>query len=145
MKTCSKCKEKKELNNFYKNSFKKDGHQDLCIECKKNQDKKHWDKHKIKWNKHYLKVQKERLEYFNAFKEAEKCKKCNENRYWLLDFHHIDPKLKTNLVKNMGSLKTAKTEIEKCIVLCSNCHRDFHYQERNSNMTIKEYLNAPVG
>lgn len=34
-----------------------------------------------------------------------------------------------DLVSNVSSLATVKREIEKCIVLCSNCHRIEHYQE----------------
>jgi len=32
-------------------------------------------------------------------------------------------------------------EIEKCILLCSNCHREFHYFEKVNKITIQEYLN----
>ena len=38
------------------------------------------------------------------------------------------------------SFKTMKKEIEKCIVLCNNCHSEFHYLEREKNITIQEYL-----
>ncbi len=33
MKTCSKCNQDKELNDFYKSSRKKDGHQPYCKNC----------------------------------------------------------------------------------------------------------------
>ena len=33
------------------------------------------------------------------------------------------------LIKQSNKLKVIE-EIKKCIVLCSNCHRDLHYQEK---------------
>jgi hypothetical protein len=38
-------------------------------------------------------------------------------------------------------LKVTKEEIEKCIPLCSNCHRDFHYLEKKDGISIEEYVN----
>ena len=140
MKKCSRCKEEKSYDLFYKNSKRKDGHQDLCIECTKKQGKEHWAKHKDKWNKHYLVAQRERSEYINQSKGEIGCAKCGEKRYWVLDYHHLDPVVKERMVGNSGSLTSLKKEIEKCVVLCSNCHRDFHHLERNENITIEEYL-----
>ena len=41
----------------------------------------------------------------------------------------------------MGSNKL-KEELKKCIPICSNCHREFHYQEKLNKITIQEYINA---
>lgn len=35
MKTCTKCKETKELNKFYKDNHTKDGYKTECIDCRK--------------------------------------------------------------------------------------------------------------
>jgi hypothetical protein len=51
----------------------------------------------------------------------------------VLDYHHIDPSVKEDSVARMISnnyrLDTVMEEITKCVVLCSNCHREFHYLE----------------
>lgn len=39
-----------------------------------------------------------------------------------------------------SSLSKTLEEIEKCIPLCANCHREFHYLEKENNITIDEYL-----
>ena len=73
------------------------------------------------------------------------CAKCGENRGYVLDYHHIDPTEKENTVARMTSnnytLDKVMEEIQKCICLCSNCHREFHYLEHKNNITISDYLN----
>jgi hypothetical protein len=140
MKTCTKCKIPKEFKLFYKNKSKKDGYQDLCIDCKKEQDKKHWKKHSKKWLKHYALKQKEVNEFYINYKKTLSCLKCNESRYWLLDFHHKDPSKKEFELSQIWNIKSFEKEVKKCIPLCSNCHRDFHYQNKTNQISIEEYI-----
>jgi hypothetical protein len=44
-----------------------------------------------------------------------------------LEFHHVDPDGKdfAPAAKNK-SWKKIKDELEKCVMLCSNCHREIH-------------------
>ena len=60
---------------------------------------------------------------------------CGEDRWYVLDFHHIGDKdfNISQKVQEGCSLDTIKKEIEKCIVLCANCHREVHYKERIQN------------
>ena len=47
----------------------------------------------------------------------------------VMDLHHIDPSTKKDSVSNLlksGSLQTLQEEIDKCAVLCANCHRLVH-------------------
>jgi predicted HNH restriction endonuclease len=34
-------------------------------------------------------------------------------------------------------IKITKEELKKCIPLCSNCHRDFHFLEKKTGISIK--------
>lgn len=52
-----------------------------------------------------------------------------EDRWWVLDFHHTSPDEKEGSISNLvDSPNKLEKELEKCIVLCSNCHRDLHFQ-----------------
>lgn len=42
-----------------------------------------------------------------------------------LEFHHTDPKIKEGQIGKV-KLKDMEAEIKKCILLCSNCHREVH-------------------
>lgn len=80
-------------------------------------------------------------------KSSLKCAKCGQSRGYVLDFHHINPDEKDNtiarLTSNTSSIENVYDEIKKCIVLCANCHREFHYfQKRQEGLTIDQYLNT---
>lgn len=57
-----------------------------------------------------------------------KCKKCGYNKCLAaLEFHHIDPTTKDFGIGSAGmtrSLERCRKEAEKCILLCSNCHKE---------------------
>jgi hypothetical protein len=46
------------------------------------------------------------------------------------DFHHVNPENKKYKISKMAkesiSMETIKREIDKCIFICSNCHRIIH-------------------
>jgi hypothetical protein len=64
-----------------------------------------------------------------------KCNSCglDEPIMDLYDFHHIEEKQKFKALNEMfGSYGWPKirTELNKCIMLCANCHRRIHYIQR---------------
>jgi len=59
-----------------------------------------------------------------------KCFNCGySNCAAALDFHHINPYTKNTNIKNIssGSWDKIKKELDKCILLCANCHRELHW------------------
>jgi hypothetical protein len=63
------------------------------------------------------------------------CAVCGEKHPAVLDFHHIDPTKKTmnfsdDIMRGLRSLDQIIVEIGKCTVLCSNCHRKLHWEQR---------------
>ena len=68
--------------------------------------------------------------YINEYKLNSKCKFCVENDPVCLQFHHLKPEekdIEIANIKNQGwSIKRLQTEIDKCIVVCANCHFKIH-------------------
>lgn len=74
--------------------------------------------------------QAKQRELFYEFKKTLKCVVCGESESACLDFHHKDPSEKegaiANIVRGNRSFDAVLKEVEKCVVLCANCHRKFH-------------------
>ena len=47
----------------------------------------------------------------------------------VMDLHHLDPSKKDGMISHFmksGSYQSLQEEIDKCVPLCSNCHRLLH-------------------
>lgn len=57
-----------------------------------------------------------------------KCQICGYNRCInALEFHHLDPNEKDFTISGgTKSFESLKPEVDKCILVCSNCHREIH-------------------
>lgn len=62
------------------------------------------------------------------------CQRCGYDKYQgALEFHHIDPNEKDfNLsrLKKYSFDDRVKSELDKCILVCANCHREIHQELR---------------
>lgn len=129
-KICTKCKRELPLDNFNWRDKTKGTRRADCKECH---------------SRYMKKVYQQKKEEIQELKSNIACAKCGDNRGYVLDFHHIDPELKietiARLTSNNYKLETVYEEIKKCIVLCANCHREFHYLNNQDNsFTLIEYL-----
>ena len=102
-------------------------------------------KHKEYSHSHYLKNKEatklrtkqrniKNKEEWDKYKATLSCTKCGFNHPAALDFHHEDPSEKEYAISKLISnkrFKTAVEEVKKCIVLCANCHRIHHWNEKN--------------
>lgn len=72
-----------------------------------------------------LKVKKLCIEY-----KGGKCQQCGYDKCdAALEFHHMDPTQKDFGIASRGhtrSFERIKIELDKCIMLCANCHREEH-------------------
>ena len=96
--------------------------------------RKNRKRHQLSVNK----VRQKRAQRFRDFKATLSCIRCGESHPACIVFHHRDPKKKefhvnaTTIWKGVP-MKRILAEIEKCDVLCANCHRKLHWEERKGN------------
>ena len=115
VKTCVVCKEELLVSSFYSNGYQPTGGKKYKSTCKKCSTAK------IK-----NRLEELILKVFSKY-ECSICKysKCKQ----ALEFHHINPSEKEFRVSEMGTITEDKVikELEKCMLVCANCHREIHY------------------
>lgn len=134
MKKCTKCNVIQELTSF---SFKNKSLgklQTQCKSCVAERDKKSYstESRKTSIRKAAKVYQQKCRDFVNNYKKEKGCSRCEEDRFYVLEFHHQGDKESNvaDLVSDGVSIKKLLLEIEKCIVVCANCHKEIHYLER---------------
>lgn len=117
---CAKCNKMKPLDQFYtvKNGIRKGKIQSYCKSCNS----------------------KNTVERLRKFKQqlvdykGGKCNKCGYDRcVAALDLHHRDPNKKNFTFSHIKMTSFEKNkdiicnELDKCDLLCANCHREIHF------------------
>ena len=132
---CNCCNLNKPIKDF---PISKGKPREKCKVCLKEYMNNHYKKNKKSYIDYTKKRQDELIKWFHNLKSSLFCIKCKENHPSVLDFHHRDPKEKDFNVgdalyyyKNKNKILK---EIEKCDVLCSNCHRKLHWDEREKSL-----------
>jgi len=66
----------------------------------------------------------------DSYKIDQACAHCGIDDHRVLDFHHVRDKEHTvsDMLLNGFSFDSIMKEVDKCIVLCANCHRIHHYE-----------------
>lgn len=134
MKICNKCKCEKDISEFSKNKARPDGLNNWCKVCMRKNSRKYY-----KTNKERMVAQiaenkaarvAENLTKLKLYLANNPCSVCGEGRLPTLDFHHRNPEDKdgnvTKILNSGYSWEVVLAEIEKCDVLCANCHRILH-------------------
>jgi hypothetical protein len=87
-----------------------------------------------------IRKKKKLREEWRKYKATLKCSKCGFSHPAALDFHHTDPSKKEGNIHRLisnGQATKARTEADKCIILCANCHRIHHHEEKSIPKGIK--------
>ena len=95
--------------------------------------KKYFQDNKQLWRYRQQQRRIQNKNYLNEVKKAG-CSICGYNKCAdALDFHHLndDKDKSVSSAARLHCLETLKKEVSKCILVCSNCHREIHFNERN--------------
>ncbi len=135
-KVCTICHINKDVSNFHKGSGNR-VYQSYCKDCRKIYDAERHKKNRVERYQQIKNLRKERKIWWVEFKSSLNCKECGENHPAALQFHHINPKEKDfALAESIGrgwSKEKIMREVDKCDVLCANCHLKFHWNEQRES------------
>ncbi len=116
-KFCTGCGETKTLDQFYPHSGQSSGRQPRCAECCKSHSK--------------LRKLERRLKIIEQFGDI--CYDCGEiYNPACYEFHHVNMEEKSFSISSYLTLgwERLQKELDKCVMLCANCHRIRHSKRR---------------
>lgn len=129
MKTCSKCETEKAYDAFYKRVRSTDGYSPWCKQCHKEYDQVRWAaKDGIERERKRLNEEARRNRLRNelfAYLKEHPCVDCSEADIVVLEFDHLRDKefnIADGFSRSYNWTRILK-EIEKCEVVCANCHK----------------------
>ncbi len=131
-KTCSKCQTAKPIDEFNSRNRKNNIRHSYCRDCGKAFTQTHYRENKRQYLDRNLRAYTKRREFVREVK-SRPCADCGiQYPYYVMDFDHRngeEKKCELNRV-NQITMRSLKLEIEKCDVVCSNCHRERTFQRR---------------
>ena len=105
-------------------------------------NQRHYKKNRDRILEQDKQYRKERREWINNYKLSKGCKVCGYNKCAAaLDFHHPNDDKEFTIASNLWKNKeVVLEEIEKCEILCKNCHAELHEKRKqNGRSEINEY------
>lgn len=142
MKQCFKCKVNKPKKEFYKSKITKSKLSSYCKTCYNIITKKWQKENKELYYATRKKKYNERKRFLTDYKKKLKCQICREGDPACLVFHHRNPKEKDFYIACSiwgHSVETLMDEIDKCDVLCANCHAKLHYHLKKKWVDIMKF------
>lgn len=164
-KVCTKCLQSKPISEFHKDARLKTGRMARCKDCTSEYKRSYYASSqgqavvKAYIERNREKRSKYSKEYSQKFRDSQFknqrklefclykggcCSECGfvatEETIAAFDFHHLDPSEKEYTPSDMLMLKKEKVfqELDKCVLLCSNCHRILHHRQYRAKLLEKQ-------
>lgn len=128
-KTCTKCCLEKDSSEFRRDKTNASGFHPHCKVCARAHFKSTYStKYGMTYNVRNNERRAHQLQLLNEYKATLHCIVCNEKDSCCLEFHHIDPSKKDFTIGSSmtRSWESILKEIQKCMCVCSNCHKKIH-------------------
>ena len=138
IKICSACLLQKGKDEFNR---KGDKLQSKCKECQRAYHRLYYQRNKARFiakNRRNKNRQRKRLRTILLGVKQRPCQDCGETFHpWVMELDHRDGTIKRAAVANLVSKGCTDArlleEIEKCDVVCANCHRMRTYRRSRNN------------
>lgn len=123
-KRCSGCRRVLSLDEFNRNRRKSDGRQSYCRSCFAAWHQLNKASHNAQIHARNKRVAKELQTLLLDYLREHPCVDCGEDDVLVLEFDHLRDKThNVAYLIRCGSWERVVEEIEKCEVVCANCHR----------------------
>lgn len=120
MRVCGSCKQEKDESEFSNHTY--------CKPCKSAYNKAHYEENKQTYRDTVKKTKARRREHIRDIKDVP-CMDCKvKYPFYVMEFDHRSDKDFTIGRKFYLSLQTVQAEIDKCDIVCANCHRERTHQ-----------------
>lgn len=135
-KACVSCNLVKSIDKFSKKCDRIDGHSLRCKVCAGSDNAEYYRSSERARHERYLSVverrQRNRKFIYNYLLTHE-CVKCGEKEPAVLEFDHLRDKSQniSKMTQAAFSIENIQAEINKCQILCANCHRKKTAKEQN--------------
>lgn len=126
MKTCPRCGETKETDEFNRASSRSDGLQPYCRSCQRESQTAWAKENKERFYAGRKKQRERRRRLVWEYLQTHPCVDCGEVDPLVLEFDHVrGDKFRgiSHMIREQYSDARLLEEIAKCDVRCANCHR----------------------
>lgn len=135
-KICIRCLQEKPIEQFPYKSLIKRTRQTVCKTCTAKRSSEWYENNRAQHiqnvSSNKLRYREYAREYIRIYLASHPCSVCGETDPVVLEFHHRGEKdfAIADLIGNSASLDSLIAEINKCDVVCANCHRRITVEER---------------
>ncbi len=143
MQKCSQCEKTKPVNDFYFRNKNVQLRHKQCKQCYKQKRSESWQKYYYKHGNKYRhraisrnrKIKDNLKKQMLSYLQDKCCVSCGIEDSRVLEFDHIDPDSKSasisRLINSTTNWDNVLQEINKCQILCANCHKIKTSKEQN--------------
>jgi hypothetical protein len=133
-KRCCTCGIVKPLEEFNRLTRAKDGRQYSCRECNRRWHAENRPRHNALIRKRNVRMRREKRRLMFEYLSAHQCVDCGERDHVVLEFDHLRDKTMniSQMMTRDYTWNSVLHEIEKCEIVCANCHRRRTYSRLGS-------------